>query len=514
MREGRTRQPRCPNTSSSRHRPLRGRSRFFDVTVEYAKADRPDDCPRRDHRRRTAGRRRPTSTSCRSSGSATPGPGGRTGRSRGRGSRRHPRGRRHLRAPAARPLPAGLRGRAPKLLFCENDTNLRRLRCGQPDAEGPFKDGLHAAIVVGDAATVNPARRDQARPALRPAPGARARPEAVRLRLLGRHAGAPARRGFRRGPHPAHRRGRRLLRRRCRTGIADAESRTIFRQASAGLILVEAALRLRRAGWLQGDPAQPAPPPERDGGRNTHWRTLQRLRRALDARQVGVPVVRGLGPRVPLQCRWRCIDPDFAKKQLLLLTREWYMHPNGQIPAYEWAFGDVNPPGPRLGAWRVFEIDRDRTAAGRRPRLPRARLPQAPDQLHLVGEPQGRRRPTTSSRAASSGSTTSAPFDRSRPAPRLRRWSLEPTAPRGWRCMPQPDARSPSNWRSTQRPVYEDVATRSSSSTSCLIAARDDRHRRRGLRALGRGRRVLLRRPARHARRTPWSRCASVPWSA
>ena len=84
------------------------------------------------------------------------------------------------------------------------------------------------------------------------------------------------------------------------------------------------------------------------------------------------------------------VDPEFAKEQLVLLLREWYMHPNGQLPAYEWAFGDVNPPVHAWAAWRVYKIEKKRTRR-RRPRVPRARLPQAAAQLHLVGEPQGRR---------------------------------------------------------------------------------------------------------------------------
>ena len=84
------------------------------------------------------------------------------------------------------------------------------------------------------------------------------------------------------------------------------------------------------------------------------------------------------------------VDPEFAKEQLLLLLREWYMHPNGQLPAYEWAFGDVNPP---VHAWAALARLQDREEAPRhgRPRVPRARLPQAAAELHLVGEPQGRR---------------------------------------------------------------------------------------------------------------------------
>ena len=85
------------------------------------------------------------------------------------------------------------------------------------------------------------------------------------------------------------------------------------------------------------------------------------------------------------------VDPQFAKDQLILMLREWYMHPNGQIPAYEWAFGDVNPPVHAWAALRVFQIEQAEDRQGR-PGLPRARLPQAPPQLRLVGQPQGRAR--------------------------------------------------------------------------------------------------------------------------
>ena len=82
------------------------------------------------------------------------------------------------------------------------------------------------------------------------------------------------------------------------------------------------------------------------------------------------------------------VDPDFAKDQLLLLTREWYQHPNGQLPAYEWSFSDVNPPVHAWAALRVYKIDRRRERqAG--PRLPPPDLPEAAPQLHLVGQPQG-----------------------------------------------------------------------------------------------------------------------------
>ena len=110
------------------------------------------------------------------------------------------------------------------------------------------------------------------------------------------------------------------------------------------------------------------------------------------------------------------IDPDFAKEQLLLFLREWYMHPNGQIPAYEFALRRREPAGARLG--RVARLQDDRRRAAQRDRVFLERvLPEAAAQLHLVGEPQGRRRATTSSPAASSGSTTSASSTARKPLP-------------------------------------------------------------------------------------------------
>ena len=84
------------------------------------------------------------------------------------------------------------------------------------------------------------------------------------------------------------------------------------------------------------------------------------MRHHLDAGQMGVSLVRRLGPGfhcVPLAL----VDPEFAKEQLVLMLREWYMHPNGQLPAYEWAFGDVNPPVHAWAAWRVYKIEQKRT---------------------------------------------------------------------------------------------------------------------------------------------------------
>ena len=84
------------------------------------------------------------------------------------------------------------------------------------------------------------------------------------------------------------------------------------------------------------------------------------------------------------------IDPEFAKQQILLLTHEWFMHPNGALPAYEWAFGEVNPPVHAWAAWRVFRMDAALTRQARF-RVPRTGVPQADDQFHRLGEQTGRR---------------------------------------------------------------------------------------------------------------------------
>ena len=127
------------------------------------------------------------------------------------------------------------------------------------------------------------------------------------------------------------------------------------------------------------------------------------------------------------------IDPDFAKEQLILLLREWYMHPNGQLPAYEWAFGDVNPPVHAWAAWRVYKIER-RIREWRTAVFLETRLSQAADEFHLVGEPQ---RPEGQEHFP--GRLSGArQHRRLRPLEAACRpadiWS-RPTAPAGWGCI-------------------------------------------------------------------------------
>jgi hypothetical protein len=133
----------------------------------------------------------------------------------------------------------------------------------------------------------------------------------------------------------------------------------VMRQAFAGMIWCKQLYLLDVQRWLDGDPGQPPPPPGRSQGRNAGWRHVD----AADV--ISMPDKW----EYPWFATWDLafhaialahVDPAIAKQQLLLVGREWYMHPNGQLPAYEWAFGDVNPPVHPIAALRVFQIDGER----------------------------------------------------------------------------------------------------------------------------------------------------------
>jgi hypothetical protein len=139
--------------------------------------------------------------------------------------------------------------------------------------------------------------------------------------------------------------------------LADADARNVQRQALAGMIWNKQFYHYDVRTWLKGDSATPPPPVERLHGRNSNWRHIK------NAEVLSMPD----NWEFPWYASWdlafhslplALIDSEFAKQQLVLLTREWYMHSNGQLPAYEWEFGDVNPPVHAWAAWRVFQIDR------------------------------------------------------------------------------------------------------------------------------------------------------------
>ena len=166
----------------------------------------------------------------------------------------------------------------------------------------------------------------------------------------------------------ARARGRRVLRRADARRRARADEALVLRQALAGMLWSKQFFHYDVERWLDGDPAGPPPPPSALAAAATReWPHLN------NRDVISMPDTWEYPWYAAWDLAFHCValahvDPEFAKAQLLLLCREWYMHPNGQLPAYEWAFGDVNPPVHAWAALRVFEIDGD---AGLR--LPRAR---------------------------------------------------------------------------------------------------------------------------------------------
>ena len=141
-------------------------------------------------------------------------------------------------------------------------------------------------------------------------------------------------------------------------GISDEDMRRIQRQAFAGMLWNKQFYDFNVRQWLNGDPLQPPPPESRKHGRNSDWRHL------VAADIMSMPDKWEYPWFAAWDLAFHCvtlslIDPEFAKGQLELLCRVWLMNPNGELPAYEWAFGDVNPPVHAWAAMRVFENDRD-----------------------------------------------------------------------------------------------------------------------------------------------------------
>ncbi|MFN8037764.1 MAG: hypothetical protein U0Q07_01015 [Acidimicrobiales bacterium] len=262
--------------------------------------------------------------------------------------------------PLALTVGPGPDGRPPTLLFCDNDTNVERLYGSTPTTAHP-KDGIGDHVVTG-APTVDPDRRGTVAAAwyrvdLGPGEEAEVRVRLVRVPTVDPTVveRADVGRGF--GAVMAERRAEAdAFYAELAPADATDDERQVMRQAFAGLIWSKQLYRFDVGRWLDGDPAQPPPPPGHAQVRNAGWRHL-------DAADV---LLMPDAWEYPWFATWdlafHCvamahIDPELAKDQLLLLCREWYQHPNGQLPAYEWNFGDVNPPVHAWAAMRVFEID-------------------------------------------------------------------------------------------------------------------------------------------------------------
>jgi hypothetical protein len=253
-----------------------------------------------------------------------------------------------------------------ELLFTNNETNTERL-WGRPSHTPYVKDAFHEYVVHGRVEAVNPAltgTKAAARFRLVLAGGETRR---LRLRLTPRRYGRAAdpfagefERVFQQRRKEADEFYASVLPR----GLS-ADARNVARQALGGLLWSKQYYHYEVRRWLDGDPTQPAPPPDRRQGRNHRWKHLH------NADVLSVPDKWEFPWYASWDLAFHCVvlamvDWTFAKEQLRLLLREWYMHPNGQVPAYEWAFGDVNPPVHAWAAMRVFQMERLRTGKGDR----------------------------------------------------------------------------------------------------------------------------------------------------
>ena len=331
-------------------------SRYWDVTVEYAKAS-PNDILIQI----TAANRGPDTATldilptlwfrnCWTWGWGTPKPGMTKAAAHTAGTsvieaRHNTLGQRSL-------LCSG----SPELLFTDNDTNEKRLYGVANNPSQYVKDAFHEYVVDKIVGAVNPEQTGTKACARYTVTVPAGEQTTLRLRLTDDPlAGDPFGPGFDRV---------------FQSRIAEADAfynslgspelsddvRSVMRQAFAGLLWSKQFYKYDVLHWLEGDPAEPKPPPVRETGRNHEWQHLN----AKDI--ISMPDTWEYPWFAAWDLAFHCIplaviDPEFAKEQLLLLGHEWFQHPNGQLPAYEWAFGDVNPPVQAWAALRVYQIE-------------------------------------------------------------------------------------------------------------------------------------------------------------
>jgi hypothetical protein len=249
--------------------------------------------------------------------------------------------------------PAG--GAAPAFLFTENESNLAGL-FGVPNPQPYVKDGFHRALIDGEQGAVNPLEvgTKAALHYVLTIPAGEERVVRLRLREVAAASSRPFGAPFERTFQDRIREADEFYAERI-PPTASEDERRVMRQGYAGLLWSKQFFYYVVQQWLEGDPAQPLPPESRRSGRNAEWPHVY------NRDIISMPDKW----EYPWYAAWDLafhmipfarIDPHFAKEQLLLFLREWYMHPNGQLPAYEFAFGDVNPPVHAWAVWRVYKM--------------------------------------------------------------------------------------------------------------------------------------------------------------
>jgi len=245
-------------------------------------------------------------------------------------------------------------GGSPDWLFTENESDNRAL-WGSPGSSPYAKDSIGRAVVRGDRAAVNPESRGTKAAAHYTCaldPGASA---VFTLRLSDQTLSEPFDGGFAQVFADRIREADDFHRSLAPPGLSE-DGRSVMRQALAGVLWSKQFYHYVVRDWLRGDPVFPPPPPERLSGRNHEWTHLY------NSDIISMPDKW----EYPWYAAWdlafhtvplALMDAEFAKHQLLLMLREWYMHPNGQLPAYEWNFSDVNPPVHAWAALRVYKME-------------------------------------------------------------------------------------------------------------------------------------------------------------
>ncbi len=362
----------------------------------------------------------------------------------------------YFESPATRPA---------TMLFTENHTNVRRI-FGADDGALYVKDGFHERVVGGRPGAVNPQMRGSKCAAwheLRLGPGesatirARIIDDTLRPVALGT-GGAAFDPKFERVFADRIREADEFYQYGRLGDMTEAE-RQVIRQAYAGLMWNKQFYHYVVKDWLEGDPNQPVPPKSRESGRNAEWTHFH-------AREVISMPDKWEYPWFAVwDLAFHCVafakvDALFAKNQLLLMMREWYMHPSGAIPAYEFAFGDVNPPVHAWAVWRVYKMTGEKGGAGGRAR-DRVFLERAFHKLLLNftwwvnrKDPDGR----NIFGGGFLGLDNIGLFDRGRPLPGG--WTLEQADGTAWMAFYCGTMLSIALELAQENPAYEDVASK------------------------------------------------------
>ncbi len=341
----------------------------------------------------------------------------------------------------------------PDLLFTDNETNLKAL--SGREGENPYtKDVFHRRVIEGERHAVNPTRTGtkvcgwyqrvlapgeslEVRCRLRPAALEGGGFEDFQDVMAARKAEADE---FYNWVH-------------CPTLSADA--RSVQRQSLSGLLWTKQFYHYVVEDWLKGDPAGPPPPPGRLNGRNHEWDhffTDDILSMPDKWEYPWFAAWDTAFHMIPMALA----DPGFAKHQLQLLLREWYLHPNGQIPAYEWSFDDVNPPVHAWAVWRVYKIDRKLQK-----RADRAFLERCFHKLLMNFTWWVNRKDSTGNNIFEGGFLgldNIGVFDRSRPLPVGGK--LEQSDATSWMAMYSLNMLRMAVELAQENPVYEDIASK------------------------------------------------------